>query len=88
MREDNSSIPQEQFNIPLVFANNIVIGRTLTELQITFSMNGRPATLIVIPFPVGKALIESLSKAIQDQETKTGQEILDLQTLFDKENTK
>lgn len=78
----------EPTNISLLFANGSIVARSLTELQISFTMNGKPQCLIVVPFPVGKSLIESLTNAIGDQERKSGQAVLDLKELYTKENAK
>ena len=86
--EPEKAQPPQQGNIPLMYANGVVVGRTLTELQLTFTFNGAATNVVVIPFPVGKSTLESLGKAISDQEDKIGQTILDLKELLIKEKEK
>lgn len=84
--DENLPIPaQGPTNIPLIFANGVVVGRTLTELQITLTMNGKAACLVVVPFPVGKTLSGAIENALEDHVKKSGQSIGDLKSLFDKE---
>jgi len=76
--KEKQVIKVEPFNVPLIYANGVTVGLSLTDINLTANVNGRPACLLVLPLPSAKSLLTALSQAIKDYETKTGTKILDL----------
>ena len=57
-------------NIPLIYANGVVAGLTLTDIQLTANVNGKPVCILVLPFPSAKSLMDALRLAIEDFEKR------------------
>ena len=58
-----------------------VIGLTLTDIQLTANVNGKPVCILVLPFPSAKSLMDALRLAIEDFEKRSNSKVLDLNTL-------
>ena len=71
-------------SVPLIYANGVSVGLTLTDLHLSAQVNGKPACLLAIPFGTAKSLMKALELAIKDYETRTGQTVLDLDELSKK----
>ena len=94
MSEDPKSIvpppiqAQSVINIPinlqLIYANGVIINMSQSDIQIAFSVNGRPVIATAMTLPVAKHLQKSLAVAISNYEKKTGVIIGDLVELSEK----
>ncbi len=85
MPEDPKTANQPQIVInqqpPITYINAANVGLSVSELQITFALNGRPVNTIVMNHIIAKAFHTSLGKALSDFEKKTGTLIGDLASL-------
>jgi hypothetical protein len=78
--ESQSSKP-EPLNVQLLYANVVSVGLTLTDVHLTAAVNGRPAIILAIPLPTAKTLAIALQTALNQYQSVTKQEILDLPQL-------
>jgi len=81
VRYDNEKREKAIMNIPLFYSNGVVVAMSLTDLHLTANVNSKPVCVMVIPLPAAKSLVKSLNEAINDFESKTNTEVLDLSEL-------
>jgi len=72
------------FNTQIVYTNGATINMTQADVQISFSVNGRPIIATAMPWPFAKNLQASLLKAISDYERKTNSIIPDINEIAEK----
>ena len=88
--EPNTIQPQGQsivtipVNVQMVYANNVTINITQSDIQIFFTANGRPAVATIMTLPVAKHLRDALDMALKNYESKTGIIIGDLTEIGEK----
>jgi len=68
-------------NVQLIYANGAGINISQSDIQISFSVNGRPNIATVMSLPVAKHLQTALSAAISNYERKTDSIIPDLNVI-------
>ncbi len=66
---------------PVNYTNAVLVSVSVTEIQLTTTINGRPTQTIAMPFPTAKSLILAIEHAIKDYEGKTGTKISELNDL-------
>jgi len=70
--------------INMIYANGTTINISQSDIQLAFSINGKPIIGVAMTLPVAKHLQKSLDTAIKNYETKTGIIIGDLIELGEK----
>lgn len=58
-------------DIPKIYGNGFLIGLTLSDLNITLTLNNQPKQQVILSLISAKALMEGLQQAITDFEKKT-----------------
>lgn len=76
--------PLEKY--PVSFSNNVVVATTLSEMVLTFAIGNTPNSVIYLSLPVAKTLGNLIHNAIADYEQKSGNEIVSLEELFERQN--
>ncbi len=76
-----------QIDIPVpinvLYINGATVGLSPTEIQITASLNGRPAVQLFIPFPAAKSIALAIQDAVRDHESRSGTKVLELREMLD-----
>jgi hypothetical protein len=83
-----SSIQLQNIDIPKLYANGFMIGLTLSDLNVTLVINGKPSHQLIMSLISAKTLMNGLKNAIEDFESKSGTTIPDMNELKDLFNKK
>jgi len=67
--------------IGAIYANAVTVAISGTEMQMTFSLNGRPASAVFLPFPVAKSLEKTIGVALSDYEKRSDIKILPIEEI-------
>jgi hypothetical protein len=65
-------------NTQLIYTNGSIINMTQTDVQISFSVNGRPVIATAMTWSMAKNLQTSLLRAVSEYERKTNSIIPDI----------
>jgi hypothetical protein len=82
--QTNQDKPIEKF--PVSFSNNVVVATTLSEMVLTFAIGNTPNSVIYLSLPVAKTLGNLINNSISGYEQKSGNKILSLEELFERQN--
>lgn len=89
MDQSEKSSPQlNNVDIPKLYANGFLIGLTLSDLNVTLVINGKPSHQVIMSLISAKTLMNGLKSAIEDFEDKSGMKIPDMNELKDLFNKK
>lgn len=67
-----------QHNLPLVYANGASLALSAGDIQITVAFNGRPVTIVAMPFSVARSIQTAIERALNDFEIKTDSKVMDI----------
>lgn len=76
-----SSIQLQAIDIPKLYANGFMIGLTLSDLNVTLVINGKPTHQLIMSLISAKTLMNGLKNAVEDFEKKSGTTIPDMNQL-------
>lgn len=62
-------------NVQLIYANGATINLSQADIQLSFSVNGRPIIITALALPIAKQLQNALNQALSEYERKTNTKI-------------
>lgn len=85
LKKENLPQPTQIINIPIqtFYANGMKVGLSLTDVVITFSLNGQPIQIMNLSYSTAKTLAENLNIVLNDLEQRTKTKVLSMKDVND-----
>jgi hypothetical protein len=72
-------------DVPKLYMNGFVVGKSLSDMFIIAQTASKPLAMIQMSFTTAKTLAEDLSNLIQEFENQTGQKLLSMRDIQQKQ---